>query len=49
MGHLQMCTPIQTNNLTAHTLLTSNIMPKALKAMNMGFHWLHRREAQDQY
>jgi hypothetical protein len=49
MGHPQMCTPIQTNNSTAHLLLTNKIMPKALKAMDMQFHWLCCREAQDQY
>ncbi len=31
MEHPQTCTPIQTNNLTAHALLTNKIMPKALK------------------
>jgi hypothetical protein len=35
MGHLQTHTPIQTNNLTAHTLLTNKILQKALKAMDM--------------
>jgi hypothetical protein len=49
MGHPQTCTPIQTNNLTAHTLLTNKILPKALKAMDMQFHWLCCHKAQDQY
>ncbi len=49
MGYLQTRTPIQTNNLTAHALLTNNILPKALKAMDMRFHWLRCRKAQDQY
>jgi hypothetical protein len=49
MGHPKTCTPIQTNNLTAHALLTNKIMPKAMKAMDMQFHWLHCRKAQDQY
>jgi hypothetical protein len=49
MGHPQTCTPIQTSNSTAHALLTNKIMPKALKAMDMQFHWLHCREAKDQY
>jgi hypothetical protein len=49
MGHLQTCTPIQTNNLTAHALLANKILPKALKAMEMQFHWLYCQEAQDQY
>jgi hypothetical protein len=49
MGHPQTCTPIQTGNSTAHALLTNKILPKSLKAMDMRFHWLHCREAQDQY
>jgi hypothetical protein len=49
MGHPQTCTPIQTDNSTALTLLTNKILPKALKAMDMQFHWLHCCEAQDQY
>jgi hypothetical protein len=48
MGHQQTCTPIQTNNSTAHALLTNKIMPKALKAMDMQSHWLHCCKAQDQ-
>ncbi len=49
MGHPQPRTPIQTDNLTAHALLTNKILPKALKAMDMRFHWLRCRGAQDQY
>ncbi len=40
LGHPQPPTPIQTDNKTAHDLLTNKIMPKALKAMDMHFHWL---------
>jgi hypothetical protein len=49
LGHLQTQTPMQTNNSTAHALLTNKILPKALKAMDMQFHWLGCREAQGQY
>ncbi len=49
LGHQQLRTPIQTNNSTAHALLTNKILPKALKAMDMRFHWLRCRSAQDQY
>jgi hypothetical protein len=49
MGHLQTRTPIQANNLTAHTLLTHKILPKVLNAMDMRFHWLCCPEAQDLY
>ncbi len=37
MGHPQICTPIQTDNSTAHALLTKKITPKALKAIDMQF------------
>jgi hypothetical protein len=49
LGHPQPRTPIQTNNSTAHALLTNKILPKALKAMDMQFHWLHCHSTQDQY
>ncbi len=39
---------MQTDNKTAHDLLTNKIMPKALKAMDMRFHWLQCRKAQGQ-
>jgi hypothetical protein len=35
LGYPQTRTPIQTNNSTAHALLTNKILPKALKAMDM--------------
>ncbi len=40
LSHPQPPTPIQTDNKTANDLLTNKIMPKALKAMDMHFHWL---------
>ncbi len=49
LGHTQPRMPIQTDNSTALALLTNKILPKALKAMDMGFHWLRCREAQGQY
>jgi hypothetical protein len=49
LGHPQPRTPIQTDNSTAHALLTNKILPKALKAMDMRFHWLQCCGAQDQY
>jgi hypothetical protein len=49
LSHLQPQTPIQTDNSTAHALLTNKILPKALKAMDMQFHWLRCRGAQDKY
>ncbi len=49
MGNPQTRTFIQSTNSTAHTLLNNKILPKAPKAMDMQFHWLRCREAQDQY
>jgi hypothetical protein len=49
LGHPQPQTPIQTDNSTAHALLTNKILPKALKAMDMRFHWLRCRATQGQY
>jgi hypothetical protein len=48
-GHPQTQTPIQTDNSTAHALLTNKILPKALKAMDMQFHWLQCCSTQNQY
>ncbi len=49
LGHPQPRTPIQTDNATAHSLLTNKIILKALKAMDMLFHWLRCRNAQGQF
>ena len=49
LGHPQSRTPMQTDNATAHALLTNKILPKALKAMDMRFHWLRCRNAQCQF
>jgi len=49
MGHPRPRAPIQTDNSPAHTLLTNKILPKALKAIDMRFHWLRCRDAQGQY
>ncbi len=49
LGRLQPGTPMQIDNATAHALLTNKILPKALKAMDMRFHWLRCRNAQGQF
>jgi hypothetical protein len=49
LGHPQPHTPMQTNNATAHVLLTNNILPKAPKAMDMCFHWLRCCDALSQF
>jgi hypothetical protein len=42
-------TPIQTDNSTAHGMVTNNIQPRCTKAMDMRFHWLHSQDAQGQF
>jgi hypothetical protein len=49
LGHLQPRKPMQTDNATAHPLLNNEILPKALKSMDMRFHWLRCRNAQEQF
>ncbi len=49
LGHPQTQTPMQTNNSIAHALITNKILPKALKAMDMQFHWLSCHEAQGKF
>jgi hypothetical protein len=49
LSHPQPRTPMQTENATAHALLTIKILPKALKAMDMRFHWLRCHNAQGQF
>jgi hypothetical protein len=49
LGHPQPPTPMQTDNKTANDLLTNKIMPKALQAMDMRFHWLQCPDAQGQF
>jgi hypothetical protein len=49
LGHPQPRTPMQTNNAMADALITNKILPKALKAMDMCFHWLQCHNTQGQY
>jgi hypothetical protein len=49
LGHPQPPTPMQTDNKTAHDLLTNKFMPKVLKVMDMHFHWLRCCKAQGQF
>jgi hypothetical protein len=49
LGHPQPKTPMQTDNSTAHGVLTNRITPKATKSMDMRFHWLRCRDAQGQF
>ena len=49
MGHPQPKTPIQTDNTTAIGVVTNNVQPRRIKAMDMRFHWLRDRAARDQF
>ena len=40
MGHPQPQTPIQTNNLAAHSVVTNNVHPRRTKAMDIHFCWI---------
>ncbi|KAL7551824.1 hypothetical protein ACHAWF_015016 [Thalassiosira exigua] len=49
MGHKQPPTPIQTDNSAAHAVVSTNVAPRRLKAMDMRFWWLRDREAQNMF
>ena len=49
MGHKQPKTPLQTDNSMANAVVNGIVQPKRTKAMDMRFHWLRDREAQEQF
>jgi hypothetical protein len=49
MGHKQPPTPIQTDNSTAHGVVTNNIQACQTKAIDMRFHLLCCRNSQGQF
>jgi hypothetical protein len=49
MGHKQPPTPMQIDNSTADGICNLRVQPKQTKAMDMRFHWLRDREAQEQF
>ena len=49
MGQHQPRTPMQTDNTAAHSVVTNNVQPNITKAMDIHFHWLRFRDAQDQF
>ena len=49
MGNKKPPTPMQTNNTTAHGVVTNNIASKRLKSMNMKLHWLQCIISQKQF
>ena len=49
MWHLQPRTPMQTDNLVAHAIVTKNVQPRLIKAMDMRFHCLRCCDTQGQF
>ena len=49
MGHPQATTLLETDNDTAYGILTSTIIPKRSKAIDMRFFWLWNRKNQGQF
>ena len=49
MSHLQLLMPIQMDDSTAYSIVTNKIIPKAMKAMDIGFYWLCKCEQQQQF
>ena len=49
MGHPQPRTPMQTDNLAAHTVVINNVQTRITKAIYMRFHWLRCRDTQGQF
>ena len=47
MGHRQPRTPMKTDNTAANSVVTNNVQPKRTKEMDMRFHWLRCRDAQE--
>ena len=49
LGHTQPPTPIQTDNSTALGVITNNILPRRLKAIDMRYWCLRDRDTQEQF
>lgn len=49
MGYPQPPTPVLLDNTTAHGFIISSIKQKRTRAMDMRYHWLRDREAQQQF
>ena len=49
MRHPQPRTPIQTDNSAANAVVNNNVPPCRLTSMDMNFHWLRDRSAQNQF
>ena len=49
MEHKQPKAQLQTDNAMANAVVNGIVQPKRTKAMDMRFHWLRDREAQEQF
>lgn len=49
LGHRQDATEIVTDNSTAHGMINKTMTPRRSKSIDMRFHWLKCREAQQQF
>jgi len=49
MGWPQPPSPIQTDNSTASSVVNNKIVTRKLKAMDLRYHWLRCRQAQNQF
>jgi hypothetical protein len=49
LGHVQLPTPLQTDNAMADSVINGKVQPKQTKAMDMRFHWLRNLEYQQQF
>lgn len=49
LGHHQEATEIVTDNSTAHGMINKTMTPRRSKSIDMRFHWLKCREAQQQF
>ena len=46
IGYIQSKTPLELDNTTAFSILTKQLIPKRLKAIDMRFFWLRDRTNQ---
>ena len=49
MGHNQLPTPLQTDNVMPDAVCNGKIQPKQTKVMDMRFHWLRDIECQKRF
>ena len=49
LGHHQLPTPIQTDNLKAYGIIKNDNSKWVMKAKDIQFHWLHIQDQQQQF